>query len=160
MATTPETQAHIEQTIGEALNGNRSAALAMIDLLVGELNKNILNIQPDIYEYFITRLARLIKDDVSADEALHVKNERGAGRPTDPRTFEWKKTVAAFDILTRRQNQDRLAIDNDHIVMEFAQKYLHKSLDDKKLRDIRKLCEPMQAMADRDIEFLSIPAGQ
>jgi len=160
MATTPETQAYIEQTIGEALNGNRSAALAMIDLLVGELNKNILNIQPDIYEYFISRLARLTEDDVSADEALHLKHERGAGRPTDPRTFEWKKTVAAFDILTRRQNPDRLAIDNDHIVMEFAQKHLHKSLNDKKLRDIRKLCEPMQAMDDRDIEFLSIPTGQ
>ena len=84
MATTPETWAYIEQTIGEALNGDRSAALEMIHLLVGELDKNILNIQPDIYEYFTTRLNRLTEDDVSADEALHLKHERGAGRPVPP----------------------------------------------------------------------------
>ena len=86
MATTRRTQAYIEETIDEALNGNRSAALEMIHLLVGELDKNILNIQPDIYEYFTTRLTRLTEDEISADEALHLKHNRGAGRPTDPRT--------------------------------------------------------------------------
>ena len=158
MNTNKITTQFIKDTITEANDGNRDAALQMIDLLLGELHRNILNIQPDVYSYFVPRLEVLLEDKTSAMEVFNLAMKRG--RPTDPSTFEWKKTIAAFDIMTRRKNPDKQATENDQTVIQFAQDRLFKSIDDARLRGIRKDFKPMEGMDDRLIEFLAIPVGQ
>lgn len=158
MSTTQQSEKYIKAVIEAANNDDRDAALEMIDLLLGQLHQNILNIQPDIYSYFVPRLEALVEDKTSPTELLNLTMKRG--RPADPSTLEWKKTVAAFDIMTRRKNPNNPATENDQAVIQFAQDRLFKSIDDARLRGIRKNFKPMEGMDDRLIEFLAIPVGQ